>query len=203
MGGAYAVRMAIPHELVTELQAAGYYPQLAGTMIVESLFDEDIKSHFVHIDTHVDLDSIHRHVTAFAITPTRLLIAHVDDDPAPRPLGQPPRAMTSSEAIELGDIRTVLIGRTYEKPAHFEPGQEPVEVSLTLGWGSTTRIDTFPEACTDPQCDADHGYGGSLLSEDLTLRVSALAEGPEAVIRAQTFALDLRRAAFAATHGRS
>lgn len=195
------MRMAIPHELVTELQAAGYYPQLAGTMIVESLFGETIESHFVHIDTHVDLDSIHRHVTAFAITSTRLLIAHVDDDPAPRPLGQPPRAMTSSEAVELTEISTVLIGRTFEKPAAFEPGQDPVEVSLTLGWGSTTRIDTFPETCADPQCDADHGYGGSLLSEDLTLRVSAQAEGPEAVARAQTFALDLRRASFRAVHG--
>jgi hypothetical protein len=182
--------MAIPHELVTELQAAGYYPQLAGTMIVESLFGETITSHFVHIDTHVDLDSIHRHVTAFAITPTRLLIAHVDDDPAPRPLGQPPRAMTSSEAIELKDISTVLIGRTFEKPAEFQPGQEPVEVSLTLGWGSTTRIDTFPETCADPQC-----------AEDLTLRVSAQAEGPEAVARAQSFALELRRSAFRASHG--
>ncbi len=202
MSDAYAGRMAIPHELVSDLQAAGYYPQLAGTMLVESLFDEEIRSHFVHIDTHVDLDSIHRHVTAFAITPTRLLIAHVDDDPAPRPLGQPPRAMTSSEAIELVDIRTVLIGRTYERPAQFEPGQAPVEVSLTLGWGSTTRIDTFPEACTDPQCDADHGYGGSLLSEDLTLRVSAQAEGPEAVARAQAFAVELRRASFRATRDR-
>ncbi|WP_101589340.1 DUF5998 family protein [Brevibacterium jeotgali] len=194
--------MAIPHELISDLQAAGYYPQLAGTMLVESLFDEEIRSHFVHIDTHVDLDSIHRHVTAFAITPTRLLIAHVDDDPAPRPLGQPPRAMTSSEAIELDGIRTVLIGRTYERPAQFEPGQAPVEVSLTLGWGSTTRIDTFPEACTDPQCDADHGYGGSLLSEDLTLRVSAQAEGPDAVARAQAFAVELRRASFRATRDR-
>ena len=202
MSGAYAGRMAIPHELISDLQAAGYYPRLAGTMLVESLFDEEIRSHFVHIDTHVDLDSIHRHVTAFAITPTRLLIAHVDDDPAPRPLGQPPRAMTSSEAIELVDIRTVLIGRTYERPAQFEPGQPPVEVSLTLGWGSTTRIDTFPEACTDPQCDADHGYGGSLLSEDLTLRVSAQAEGPEAVARAEAFAVELRRASFRATRDR-
>ncbi|SMY12408.1 hypothetical protein BJEO58_02002 [Brevibacterium jeotgali] len=202
MSGAYAGRMAIPHELISDLQAAGYYPQLAGTMLVESLFDEEIRSHFVHIDTHVDLDSIHRHVTAFAITPTRLLIAHVDDDPAPRPLGQPPRAMTSSEAIELDGIRTVLIGRTYERPAQFEPGQAPVEVSLTLGWGSTTRIDTFPEACTDPQCDADHGYGGSLLSEDLTLRVSAQAEGPDAVARAQAFAVELRRASFRATRDR-
>src|SRR5690606_41722450 len=90
---------------------------------------------------------------------------------------------------------------TCRKPAPSEPGQDPVEVSLTLGWGSTPRIDTFPETRADPQCDADHGYGGSLLSEDLTLRVSAQAEGPEAVARAQTFALDLRRASFRAVHG--
>ncbi|GAA2086772.1 DUF5998 family protein [Brevibacterium salitolerans] len=197
----YAGRMSVPHALVKDLQAAGYYPQLAGTMLLESLFDEEIISHLVHIDTHVDLDSIHRHVTAFALTPTRLLIAHVDDDPQPAPPGEPPRGMTSSEAVELTDVRTVLIGRTYEKPAGFSPGQPPVEVSLTLGWGQNARIDAFPESCADPQCDADHGYGGSLLSEDLNLRISAQAEGPEVVERAESFAVDLRRAAFRARRG--
>ena len=127
------MRMAIPHELVTELQAAGYYPQLAGTMIVESLFGETIESHFVHIDTHVDLDSIHRHVTAFAITPTRLLIAHVDDDPAPRPLGQPPRAMTSSEAVELSEISTGR-GSRRSPPCSAPARTCPCAVTRALHW---------------------------------------------------------------------
>ena len=132
--------------------------------------------------------------TAFAITPTRLLIAHMDDDTRTAPAG--PAA--ARDDVVGGD----RAGRHPHRPHRTDvraaravraPGQPPVEVSLTLGWGSTTRIDTFPEACTDPQCDADHGYGGSLLSEDLTLRVSAQAEGPEAVARAEAFAVELRR----------
>ncbi|GAA4285106.1 hypothetical protein GCM10022261_26370 [Brevibacterium daeguense] len=189
--------MSLPHSLVTDLQAAGYYPQLAGSMLVESLFDEEVVSHLVHMDTHVDLDSIHRHVTAFIVTPTRLLLTHVDDEPDYAP-GQRPRGMTSTEDIPLERLRTVLIGRTYENPAQFRPGDRPVEVSMTLGWGSVRRIEAFPETCGDPDCEGDHGYGGSLYSEDVTLRVSAQAEGQKAVDQAEEFALRLRRAVFEA-----
>lgn len=189
--------MSLPHSLVSDLQGAGYYPQLTGSMLVESLFGEDVVSHLVHMDTHVDLDSIHRHVTAFVITPTRMLLAHVDDDPEPQ-RGRTPRGMTSVEEIPLENMRTVLLGRTYEDPAQFRPGDRPVEVSLTLGWGSVRRIEAFPETCGDPDCDGDHGYGGSLLNEDVTLRVSAQAEGQAAVDQAERFAMFLRRGVFEA-----
>ena len=36
-------------------------------------------------------------------------------------------------------------------------------------------------AARDPECDADHGYTGMLASDDFSLRVSAAAEGPDAV----------------------
>ena len=65
------------------------------------------------------------------------------------------------------------------------------------------RIETFPETCGDPDCDGDHGYGGSLFSEDVTLRVSAQAEGQGAVDRAEDFVLQLRRAVFAARRAAS
>lgn len=189
--------MALPKTLATDLEAAGYYPQLAGSMLVESLFEEDVVSHLVHMDTHVDLDAIHRHVTAFLITPTRLLLAHVDDEPDTVP-GQRPRGVTSTEDIPLERMRTVLISRTYENPANYHHSDRPVEVALTLGWGGVRRIETFPETCTDPDCEGDHGYGGSLYSEDVTLRISAQAEGQDAVDRAEDFALRLRRAVFLA-----
>jgi hypothetical protein len=43
------------------------------------------------------------------------------------------------------------------------------------------RIDLEPAGCGDPDCEADHGYTGVLASDDFSLRVSAAAEGPEAV----------------------
>lgn len=191
------VSMALPKTLATDLQAAGYYPQLTGSMLIESLFGEDILSHFVHMDTHVDLDAIHRHVTAFLVTPTRLILAHVDDEPDPFP-GRRPRGVTSTEDIPLEALRTVLVSRTFEDPADYRPSDRPVEVAITLGWGAVRRIETYPETCGDPDCEGDHGTGGSLFSEDVTLRVSAQAEGQDAVDRAEDFVHRLRRAVFAA-----
>ncbi len=52
---------------------------------------------------------------------------------------------------------------------------------LTIGWGAAGRLDLEPAICSDPNCEADHGYTGVLSSDDFSLRVSAAAEGPDAV----------------------
>ena len=187
--------MALPEVLVRDLQSAGYYPQLTQGILADSLFGEPVLSHFVHIDTHVDIESIHRHVTAFVLTETRLLLAYVDDDPAAAPGGRA-RAVTSSEDIELERLGTVMVGRTFTDPASYTPGDAPVEVSLTLSWGAARRIEAFPETCGDPDCMGDHGYGGSTFAEDVVLRVSAEAEGQAAVDRIAAFADRLRQAVF-------
>lgn len=187
----------IPQSLAHDLQAAGYYPQLAAEMLSESLFGEPVVSHLVHLDTHVDLDSIHRHITAFVLTPTRLLLTHVDDEPQ-AVLGRMPRGVTATEDIPLARMRTMLISRTYDNPADYQPGDRPVEVALTLGWEAMRRLDVVPETCGDPECEGDHGYSGSVYPEDVTLRISAQAEGQPAVDQAVEFALRLRRQVFEA-----
>jgi hypothetical protein len=60
------------------------------------------------------------------------------------------------------------------------------------------RIDLEPAGCGDPDCEADHGFTGTLASDDITVRVSAEAEGAEAVAAAVGFA----RAVSVATTGR-
>ena len=59
---------------------------------------------------------------------------------------------------------------------------------LTIGWGGVSRIDLEPAGCSDPECDADHGYTGVLASDDFSLRVSAAADGTDAVDGLLTFA---------------
>ena len=54
---------------------------------------------------------------------------------------------------------------------------------LTIGWGGVSRLDLEPAGCQDPECDADHGYTGGFSSDDFSLRVSAAAEGADAVER--------------------
>ena len=49
--------------------------------------------------------------------------------------------------------------------------QPPAEAVLTIGWGAVHRVDLEPAGCSDPQCEADHGYTGTLASDDFSLRV--------------------------------
>ena len=80
---------------------------------------------------------------------------------------------------------------THSQTAAGPPPPGPSEVVLTIGWGAVGRIDLEPAGCADPDCEADHGYTGLLTSDDFSLRVSAAAEGPEAVTSLLTFADDL------------
>ena len=65
------------------------------------------------------------------------------------------------------------------------------EITLTLGWGTVTRLDLVPASCADPDCDADHGYEGTVASDDISLRISAEAEGDDALQHALDFAREL------------
>jgi hypothetical protein len=59
---------------------------------------------------------------------------------------------------------------------------------VTIGWGGISRIDLEPATCSDPECDADHGYTGVVASDDFSLRVSSAADGQAAVDRLLAFA---------------
>ncbi|WP_338088820.1 DUF5998 family protein [Nocardioides daphniae] len=76
-------------------------------------------------------------------------------------------------------MRSVVVTRMVTNPTS---GPAPaVEAVLTIGWGGVSRIDLEPAGCSDPQCDADHGYTGVLAGDDFSLRVSAAADGDGAV----------------------
>ncbi|MCQ9368473.1 DUF5998 family protein [Brevibacterium sp. 50QC2O2] len=183
--------MSVPTELIHDLQNTGYYPQLTQDLIAEVLYGEDVLAHIVQMDTHIDLESIHRHVTVFAVTETRLLLAHVDDDQGEA--GRPAQALTNTEEIALERVSCAVLGRVYNEPARYTPGQRPIEVSVNLAWGNVRRLDVYPETCADPACEGDHGYAGSEVGDDVNLRVAAQAEGQAAVDRAEHFALTLKR----------
>ena len=68
------------------------------------------------------------------------------------------------------------------------------EVVLTIGWGAVSRIDLEPAGCSDPECEADHGYTGTASNDDLSLRVSEAADGADVVAQALNFAAALSEA---------
>ena len=181
-----ALRVAIDH--------TGYYPEVVTDGVFAAVAGEDVLSFYVHHEPTFSHDQIHRHVTVLALTQTRLIVGHTDDQPA-----EPPNtgsyAASSTESVSLSKIGTVVLTRVVADPEKFRAGAGRVsETWLSVGWGAMRRIDLEQAGCADPDCEADHGYTGTMAGDDLTVRMSAEIEGDERVARLVRFATTLQRA---------
>ncbi len=186
---------SIRQGLRAEIEASGYFPVLVENAVVLAVGEEDLVDFVVHHEPTFNHDEIHRHVTVLALTPTRLIIGHTDDHPA-EPHMPGSYAATSTESVALTKITNVVLTRVVSDPAAFQPGAANVYESwLTVGWGAVRRLDLEQAGCSDPQCEADHGYSGTLVGDDLTVRMSAAADGAERVDRLARFSSALQRAA--------
>jgi hypothetical protein len=175
-------------DLERAIERTGYYPEVVADGVASAVSGEDVVSFYVHHEPTFDRDEVRRHLTVVVLTPSRLILAHTDehegDDLLPEPY-----TSTSTEAIALSAVKSVVVTRMITNPA-AGPGQA-AEAVLTLGWGGAGRLDLEPAGCQDPQCDADHGYTGGFSSDDFSLRVSAAAEGADAVSSLLAFAESL------------
>ncbi len=181
--------------LSDSIERAGYYPQLVRSVLDCAVAGEEITGHLVHMETTFITSEVKRHVTVLVLTPTRLVLAHVDDqahdgDPA---FGAS-QAMATTESVRLDTVRSVVLSHLVERPEDYSAKELPIELSLTIGWGAVNRIDIEPLQCPDPNCDTDHGYSGAITSDDIMIRVSTTAEGQAAVAEAIAFSQALTRA---------
>lgn len=181
---------ALPEDLTAAITRAGYYPALVCDVVEAALAGEDVASHLVHQETTFDHDTVRRHVTVLAITSARLVIAHADDHAEP---GAPPTATATTETVPLAAVRGVMVTHVVSQPESFTAGTHARDITLTLGWGAVSRLDLMPAQCGDPDCTADHGFEGTVASDDISLRISAAADGEDAVERALAFARSLSR----------
>ena len=170
-----------------DLHRAGYYPELVADVLDVALADEQVVAHLVHPETTFDAAEVRRHVTVLVLTPTRLVCAHVDDHPADR---EHPSASASAttESVPLSELRSVALTHVVAEPAKHKPGRAALELTLAIGWGAVSRLDLEPATCGDPACEADHGLTGTLTPDDVVVRVSTAAEGPDSVRAATDFA---------------
>jgi hypothetical protein len=175
------------------IQEAGYYPDLVADMLETSLAGEAVDSYVVHHEPHFDRDELRRHVSVLVLTPTRLIVGHTDEYPSDD-THDVPYATTSTEAVPLDRVTSVVVSRTVTSPAAYRTGTPALDVVLTVGWGAMSRIDLEPATCGDPDCEADHGYTGALTSDDFTLRVSEAGDGSSRVRDLLTFARALSAA---------
>lgn len=176
-GSAGDLRRAIDH--------TGYYPEVVSDGVFAAVGGEDLLAFYLHHEPTFDRDEVRRHLTVAVLTPTRLILAHTDEHPGDDLLPDP-YTSTSTEAVALSAIRSVVVTRMVANPTSGP--SSAAEAVMTIGWGGVGRIDLEPAGCSDPECDADHGYTGVLAGDDFSLRVSAAADGGEAVTRLLAFA---------------
>lgn len=178
-------------ELRAAIEKSGYYPDVVADSVHAAVAGETVVSFLVHHEPTIDRDEVRRHVTVVVLTPSRLVVAHTDEHP-PDDLLPEPYTATSTEAVTLASVRSVVVNRMVANPASYVgkpvPSPGANEVVLTIGWGALGRVDLEPATCGDAQCDADHGYTGVIASDDFSIRVSAAADGTDAVAHVLAFA---------------
>ncbi|KQP67201.1 MULTISPECIES: DUF5998 family protein [Nocardioides] len=175
-------------ELRAAIDRTGYYPEVVSDGVATAVAGEQVLAFFVHHEPTFEHDEVRRHLSVIVLTPSRLVLAHTDehagDDLLPEPY-----TSTSTEAVRLSSVTSVVVTRMVANPTSGP--SHPAEAVMTIGWGGVSRLDLEPAGCSDPQCDADHGYTGVLASDDFSLRVSAAADGGEAVAGLLAFAEEL------------
>ncbi|MCB0890578.1 MAG: phosphodiesterase [Propionibacteriaceae bacterium] len=184
--------LALPADLRRDIDACGYFPDLIAETIALATAGEPVLHHVVHHEATFARDEIQRHLSVLVLTPTRLIVGHTDESDAPGEAGQ---AMSTTESVGLNRISSVALTRVVAHPERHGRGRSAdTETWLSVGWGTATRVELEPAHCGDPECDADHGYSGTIAADDLTVRMSVAADGPDNVARLVSFATALQLA---------
>jgi hypothetical protein len=179
------------HAMRADVAACGYFPDLISDGMVLALGDEPLVRHLVHHEATFSEDSLHRHLTVLGLTDSRLVVSHTDEHTID--LG-PMQAASTTEVVSLDAFTSVSLTRIVSRPEKFGTTVSRVEEAwLAVGWGTMRRAEMEPAGCGDPDCEADHGYSGTLTADDLTVRMSAAADGVENVARLVDFGVELQR----------
>lgn len=182
------------------VRRAGYFPQFVLDGLHDGIAGEEVISFATHVETHFADEDIRRHLSVFALTPSRLVIEHVDDfgpesqDGDVPYLERAPYATATTECIPLTRITGVAITRTVANPTAYRAGGKVADFSVTISWGAASRIDLDQYDCGNASCDAEHGFTGTITADDVTLHVNAAVDGHEAAANLRTFARALNAA---------
>ncbi|GAA3548362.1 hypothetical protein AFL01nite_23790 [Aeromicrobium flavum] len=175
-------------DLYASISRSGYYPEIISGALEGALAGEPVESFVVHHEPTFDREEIRRHMSVLVLTPSRLLLTHTDEHPGDTLLPKP-YTSTSVEAVPVSQVSGVVVTRMVSTQT-----QQLEEALLTVSWGAVSRVELEPARCDDPECEADHGYGGTISGDDFSLRLSAAAEGGAAVEGLLEFARTLSAA---------
>ena len=142
-------------DLRVAIEKSGYYPDVVAAAVSSAVAHEAVVSYLVHHEPTIDeRDEVRRHVTVLVLTPTRLVLTHTDEHP-PDDVLPAPYTSTTTEAISLAAVRSVVVNRMVANPAAYESqrGRPPgaSEAVVSIGRGAVNRVDLQPAGSTDPE----------------------------------------------------
>ncbi|MDK9345719.1 DUF5998 family protein [Propionibacterium freudenreichii] len=189
----------LPTALRTQIADCGFFPQFVSDSVSMALGDEPLVDHLVQQEATVGPEGIIRHLTVLVLTAARLVVAHTDENSDEH---DRPTAVTTTESVPLWRMGAVSLSRVVSHPEDYgEANSQVVETWLSLSWDTMHRLEVVPVHCVDPECRADHGFNGEMVSEDITLRMSPAADGQANVDHLVNFATRLQRMVAAAGRG--
>ena len=180
---------ALPADLLTELETAGYFPRrrLPRACSVRCTARVPWRTS-IRPETTFDGPEVRRHLTVLVLTATHLLVTHLDDDPADAL--NPSQVVSTTERVRLRGSSSTGLSQVFDTDGSRSPGRE-AEITLGITWnGSHAWISSVPSART-PTARSTMDTRARIAPSDLALRVSALADGDDAVDAALRFHAEL------------
>ncbi|MDC4233184.1 DUF5998 family protein [Actinomyces sp. B33] len=165
------------------IERTGFYPRVVARALARALAGDEPLASVCQVDAAFDRGSVFRHLTVAVLTERSLIHVHVDELDGGG-------AGLASSVHPIGRIGAVSTMEVLDDP---EADGSVSELTIAIDLGGQRRTEVEPAQCDDPECPADHGYTASSFPDDLTLRVSAAADGPDLLAEAERFVDELRR----------
>src|SRR6476620_6250050 len=102
-------------DLREAIHRTGYYPEVVADGVASAVAGEGVVSFYVHHEPTFDRDEIRRHLTVVVLAASRLVVAHTDEHAADDLIPEP-YTSTSTEAISLSSVRSVVVTRMVTDP---------------------------------------------------------------------------------------
>lgn len=161
-----------------EIEELGFYPDLVTRALKRALGGATPLASIFQVEAAFDHESMFNHLSALALTSTTVVQLHVDEQPDGT-------AMIASAIHPIRTIRGVSFMEVVGAPSSAETSTQEITIALNLG--AVRRSDIDPMHCDDPMCDAEHGYQMLTVPDDINMRISAAADGVDALQRAEKF----------------
>ena len=153
----------------TRIERGGFYPKAVQRGLRRALGAAEPLATLCQVDTGFDRGSVFRHLTVASLTDRAIVQLHVDE-------------MDGGSATIATAVHRV--GEVYTDP---ENASGLSEMTIALDLKGARRLELEPARCDDPNCMADHGLTGTSFPDDMTFRISAAADGQDALDEAMVF----------------